>query len=80
MGDLERDREGVLNDRYQHKPWWVRLWRRRWQLLVPYWALRAYHRDPGFYDYSFSNAWGHALGEADLKMQWWWTLEEMEEL
>lgn len=58
------------NDRYQHQPWYGRLWRRRWYLLVPWtaWTLRKV--DGG------GMAWGLAIGMAQCRMRWWYTFDE----
>lgn len=65
------------SNRYQNQPWYIRLWRRRWYLMIPYWACRWYFKHPDFIDYSFKNAWGLATGDAQVRMQWWYDWDEV---
>lgn len=64
--------------RYQFQPWYVKLWRRRHYLSVPFNTLRIYlkniNRDS---DYSLSDIWGIEIGLADMRMEWWHTSEEV---
>lgn len=62
------------NIRYQDCPWYIKLWRRRYYLLVPINALRFYI----FYNLidkndlfsSFRTCWGFEVGLAQCKMNW----------
>lgn len=65
--------------RFQDSPWYVRLWRRRWLLLVPWWTLKQ-RLSPGhweFIDREWANAWGLSCGIAHGRMGWWFTAEEV---
>lgn len=58
-------------DRYQYQPWYVKLWRRRHYLPIPFQAARMYlatrkQRRP----LSFRNAWSVAIGLAQVRMIW----------
>lgn len=75
--------------RYQDCPWYVRLWRRRWYLLVPWWTLRFrftpwVEPDTGEivkdepYN-SWETSWKIALGTATGKMNWYYTWDEVKE-
>ena len=77
-----------LDKRYQNQPWYTKLWRRRWYLMIPIWALRDWENQwmgwseetqdwdiPGE-RVKFSLAWRLALGHAQGKMEWWFTMEE----
>jgi hypothetical protein len=64
-----------MDNRFQFQPWYVKLWRLRYYLLIPYEALINYMRGSG----SFRMAWSIAIGEAQIEMEWWWTSEEVME-
>jgi len=74
-----------IDNRFQNQRWPVRLWRRRYLLLVP-WHAVGYWRgmlgkkmlpgDPLSLDYRFRNAWGIAMGMAHVKMKWHYTMKE----
>lgn len=66
--------------RYQFQPWYVKVWRRRFQLQTPVLALRNifYSKDLSWRGIKF--AWSIARGEADIGMEWWYTWEECTEL
>ena len=70
-------------NRFQFQPWYVKLWRRRHQLLIPYEALRTYmggrKRNSWGSRSAWHIAWSIAVGEADMKMEWWWTSDELKE-
>lgn len=52
--------------RYQECPLLIRIFRMRWYLVVPWWALK-------------TNNWSLAVGLAHCKMRYLWTWEEVEE-
>ena len=59
-------------DRYQHQPWYVKLWRRRHYIPIPlvalriYWAGRKVRAD----EPAFRIALSIAIGLAQVKMNW----------
>jgi hypothetical protein len=61
--------------RYQSQPWYIKLWRRRHQLMIPYVAFRI--RCSGE---SWGYAWKIASGLADYHMNWLYTAEEVRDL
>lgn len=72
-----RERFASKSDRYQHQSYWVRLWRSRHFLPVPFWAVRAWLKafngkeyDPdedGFADFPFW--WTMACARAYMRMK-----------
>lgn len=73
--------------RYQDCPWYVRLWRRRWYLCIPWWTWNfkggewvnpdtgeLAKEDPYT---SWHLAWKLAIGTAQGKMEWYYTWEEV---
>jgi hypothetical protein len=66
-------------DRYQFQPWYIKLWRRRHTIPVPYYALRSWWRHLDKHDPTpFRFAWDIEMGWAHIKMGWWITSEEMD--
>ena len=75
------------DDRYQYQPWYVKLWRKRHILPVPFRALRwwmkalqkplydenGYRRDTFYICYSIER------GMADYNMKHYYTLEEVQQ-
>jgi len=74
--------------RYQDSPWYVRLWRRRWYLTIPFWTFQNWRslwrendgslakEDPWL---TWNLAYAIAIGEAQAQMHWYYTMEEVEE-
>jgi hypothetical protein len=58
--------------RFQDSPWYVKLWRYRYYIPIPYSAVRTYILDGKALDLSFANAWGIAVGMAQVKMHWYY--------
>ena len=58
-------------DRYQEQRWYVKLWRRRWYLLIPWdaWRWRGCKE--------IIHPWHLAVGVAQGKMEWYYTMEEV---
>jgi hypothetical protein len=68
------------SNRYQYQPWYIKLWRRRHYLSIPFVALRAHlsrpedlHRPP------FKIAWSIAIGLAQVKMNWLYDWSDLKE-
>jgi hypothetical protein len=68
----------VLAHRYQHQPWYIKLWRNRWTLMVPVWFLRriGLKWDDGSV-LPPAHVWSLARGTAHHKMDWWYTMDEV---
>ncbi len=64
----------MKDNRYQFQPWYVKLWRRRHYISVPFMAL-------GFWDteMSWRTSWSLAKGLAQGKMNWVYTMKEVME-
>jgi len=75
MNEEWPDKERLAN-RYQNQPWYIKLWRRRWYLPIPYRAVRIYLRTSRD-DMSWRNCWGLAKGLAQGPMEWWYTMDEV---
>jgi hypothetical protein len=70
----------VLAHRYQNQPWHIKLWRNRWTLMVPVWFLRSIgkkYSDGSVLHPKF--VWSICRGTAHHKMDWWYTMDEVEE-
>jgi hypothetical protein len=63
------------DDRYQYQPWHIKIWRKRYYILIPFEAVRIYTRGK----LCFRNAWKLAKGLAQSKMKWFWTMGEVNE-
>jgi hypothetical protein len=63
-----------MDDRYQFQPWYIRLWRRRHYLPIPWVALRIKLRHP---DDHWDMAWSLAKGLAQCRMKWTHTWAEL---
>lgn len=61
--------------RYQDSPWYVRWWRTaRYMPSTPFSALYFWIRVP---DTDWAEAWDVAVGTAQFRMNWYYTLEEV---
>lgn len=67
-----------LNKRYQVQPWYIKLWRRRWYLAIPYWTLNAWLKGATA-EFPIRVLWGLYTAMAQTKMDWYYTLEECRE-
>jgi hypothetical protein len=72
------------DDRYQHQSWFVRLWRRRHYLPIPFVAFRIWRseqtrelRDDGDWRMSFKDSWSLSKGIAQSKMKWFYYSSEL---
>jgi len=66
------------SDRYQNQPWYVRLWRRRHYVPIPYRAVRIWVSDRKSDDpIGFRNCWGLAIGLAQCSMKWYYDWDEV---
>lgn len=72
----------LLANRYQFQSWYIKLWRRRWYLLIPFWTIIhfiAERDEPPEWKLSLGECWHLAIGVAQGKMHWWHTMEEVKE-
>ena len=67
-------------NRFQYRPWYVRLWRRRHLISIPYRAIRTWWKALNTHSpLSFKNAWSIEHGWAHIAMDWYYTSEEIME-
>lgn len=67
-----------LENRFQDQPWHIKIWRYRWYFRIPYDTLRYYFVNKDKYeDDSLFIAYKLAFGDAQLRMKWYYTLEEV---
>jgi len=60
-------------NRFQNQPWYIKLWRLKWYLLIPYWSLcLTYTKVSEFY-----NCWKIATGIAQAKMNWLYDFKDV---
>lgn len=64
-----------ISDRFQYQPWYVKLWRYRYYIPIPFYATKMWLFSK--WDcFSFGNAWSIAVGLAQVKMNWLYSWEE----
>jgi hypothetical protein len=68
-----------MSNRFQDQPWYIKLWRYRWYIRVPYDTMN-YWRKGRFHNGELGLCYSMAMGEAHLKMNWIYTLEEVREM
>lgn len=68
-----------MSNRFQEQPWYIKLWRYRWYIRVPYDVLRIRFKSK-FAEGEFRLAYTIAMGEAHYRMKWIYTLEEVREM
>ncbi len=56
--------------RYQHSPWYVKIWRWRWKLLVPFEAMEILIANLG--EEGPRVCWKIAQGLAEYRMHWYY--------
>jgi hypothetical protein len=72
------------SNRYQHQSWYVKLWRRRWYLTIPFVAIKIWWyehhremRDEHDWSLTFKQSWGLATGLAQVPMNWVYDWDDM---
>lgn len=72
-----------LDDRFQNQPWYVKLWRYRHYLYIPYNTIKSYilvrQTEPPEYYLSLRQVYSISKGLAQSKMKWYYTWEETKE-
>lgn len=61
--------------RYQHQPWWIRLWRRRYLLRVPHRTLVCWWATS--WDLTLAQAWSIERGFADHYADYGYMCDEL---
>lgn len=64
----------MTDTRYQYQPWYIKLWRRRYYLPVPFKVLKSKLRHP---NESWTALWSIHIGLAQCAMQWTYKLEDL---
>jgi len=62
-----------MEDRYQYQPWYVKMWRRRHYLRIPFVAFKMWIQSKE----EFGLCWSLAIGCAQADMKWYYTMEEV---
>lgn len=66
--------------RFQESPWYIKLWRFRYYSLIPFKACVYFLNARSAGDpVPFSIAWSIAVGMAQVKMHWYYTMAETQE-
>lgn len=73
-----------VDDRFQNQPWYIKLWRFRHYLGIPFDAIHIFYheqiremRDPDDWRMRFSDCWSMAIGSAQLPMKWYYHSDEL---
>jgi hypothetical protein len=70
-----------LENRFQCQPWYIKLWRLRYYLPIPFQALRMYlnaGHDPHM-DCTYKFCWSLSKGLAQGEMEWYYTMDEVKQ-
>lgn len=78
---------GLEEVRFQDSPWYIKLWRYRWYALIPFkavyfrfcpWVWNSGSDRVHVTEFStWGEAWSIAVGDAQGRMNWLYTLEEV---
>ena len=69
-------------DRFQYQPWYIKLWRYRWYLLIPLdifimWLYDRTRKPPDRSHFSLQNYSDIAISSAQIKMKWVYDFEDL---
>ena len=67
-----------VSNLFQEQPWYIKLWRYRHYLRIPYSTIIYRYRSKIEYK-NWKYALNIAIGDAQIKMKWFYTLEEVNE-
>jgi len=65
-----------MKDRFQDQPWYIKLWRYRHYLVIPYSTI-VYRYKSKMAEKNWKYAYNIAIGDAHYKMKWIYTLDEV---
>lgn len=68
-----------MSNRFQDQPWYIKLWRYRHYLRIPYSTIIYRYRSK-IAEKNWKYAYSIAMGEAHYRMKWIYTLEEVREM
>jgi len=71
MNDEEYSKQ--LEQRYQFQPWYIKLWRRRYYLTIPFLTLSVWLKSRK----QFLLIWSLSIGMVQGKMRWYYTMDEV---
>ena len=66
------------NSLFQDQPWYIKLWRYRHYLRIPYSTIIYRYRSK-IAEKNWKYAYSIAIGDAQIKMRWVYTLQEVKE-
>jgi len=64
-----------MDDRFQNQPWYIKLWRYRYYLTIPWETLHTWFASKG--EESLYICWSISIGMACVRMKWTHTMEEI---
>ena len=67
-----------ISDLFQDQPWYIKLWRYRHYLRIPYSTIIYRYRSK-IAEKNWKYAYSIAIGDAQLKMRWIYSLQEVKE-
>jgi hypothetical protein len=67
-----------VSNLFQDQPWYIKLWRYRHYLRIPYSTIIYRYRSK-IAEKNWKYAYSIAIGDAQLKMRWVYTLQEVKE-
>lgn len=67
-----------MTDRFQDQPWYIKLWRYRHYLRIPYSTIIYRYRSK-IAEKNWKLAYDLAVGDSQIKMNWLYTLDEVKE-
>jgi hypothetical protein len=67
-----------MTDRFQDQPWYIKLWRYRHYLRIPYSTIIYRYRSK-IAEKNWKLAYDLSVGDAQIKMNWLYTLDEVKE-
>ena len=67
-----------ISDLFQDQPWYIKLWRYRHYLSIPYSTIIYRYRSK-IAEKNWKYAYSIAIGDAQLKMRWVYSLQEVKE-
>lgn len=70
----------LRSDRFQCQPWYVKLYRFRYYLLIPFHALRFWWGVDDKKEYPFRICWSICKGSVQWKMTWYYTMDEVKRM
>ena len=68
----------MKSDLFQDQPWYIKLWRYRHYLSIPYYTVIYRYRSK-IAEKNWKYAYSIAIGDAQIKMRWVYTLQEVKE-